>query len=548
MKKIRFWKTKEKPFNALDNRTIHAIPDNVKSDSIKAYRGASEHNYTPIIRRNYTGEKNYGELGSAISYYMDYYILALRSWQAYIESDVAKMVIDNWVLWKIGKGLRLSSEPQLTVLASENVTVSEADAAEFSKIVESRFNLHAKSRFSSYNRLKSLNNLQKVVEKNSVIAGDCLVVQRYYDDGGVNVQVIDGMNVISPLAGDGHYANAKKRGNTIELGIELNSRGGHVAYFVKATDTFKVDRIPARGAATGRTVAYMVYGSEYRLGYSRGMPLIGVMLETIKKMDRYKEAAVGSAEERQKITFFIEHILGSDGENPMLQQMFNAPDLTAGDGNDKNTVKYAASNEDATKMAVTTEKTVLNMPVGSTIKALASDNEMNVGAFMDSNVKYVCAAIGIPFEVAMQKYESNYSSSRMAVKSWEFRLRVEREDFAEQFCQPFYNFWLTMEILTGKVSAPGFIDNMGLANKMVILAYQNARFLGANVPHVDPQKEVKAELLKLGDNSLPISTHRQVSENLGDGEFSANISTYRAEVAENKDLVKDDTEPVVVSK
>ncbi len=103
--------------------------------------------------------------------------------------------------------------------------------------------------------------------------------------------------------------------------------------------------------------------------------------------------------------------------------------------------------------------------------------------------------------------------------------------------QPIYNFWQMMEIVNGKMNAPGYLEFMKSNNKMILLAYQNARFLGVNVPHVDPQKEVKAELLKLGGSKLPISTHKQVSENLGDGEWDANVSTYKQELNDNQELI-----------
>ena len=70
---------------------------------------------------SYDGEKNLGEIGPARNYLMNYPMLRVRSWQAYVESEVAQIVLNKWTTWVIGTGLKLRCEPAKLVLEQEGV-------------------------------------------------------------------------------------------------------------------------------------------------------------------------------------------------------------------------------------------------------------------------------------------------------------------------------------------------------------------------------------------------------------------------------------------
>jgi capsid protein len=279
-------------------------------------------------------------------------------------------------------------------------------------------------------------------------------------------------------------------------------------------------------------MAYLVYGSRYRLDNVRGLPLISSVLETLRKLDRYKEAAVGGAEERQKIAYTIEHNADSTGEDPTLAKMAQSSALGMGEAPEsKSTDEYEAA---ATKVATMTQKSTINMPIGAALKMHASAMESGFKDFYTTNIQFVTAAMNIPYEVALSMYNSNYSASRAAIKEWEHSMKFKRQVFAEQYYQPFYNLWLEMAILSGKINAPGYIKAINDKNIMAIGAYSSAKWMGANVPHIDPVKEVVAARLRLGDDLTPLSTYDQESETLSVGDFNQNIEKVRTE----KELVK----------
>lgn len=135
----------------------------------------------------------------------------------------------------------------------------------------------------------------------------------------------------------------------------------------------------------------------------------------------------------------------------------------------------------------------------------------------------------MPYEVAMAMYNSNYSASRAAIKDWEHSMKTDRFYFAAQFYQPIYNLFFELNILLGKLQAPGYLNAMVQKNEMAIAAYTASRWLGPIVPHIDPLKEVTAERLKLGDDVTPLTTYDQATETLGSGDFSTIIQKVKSE-------------------
>lgn len=482
---------------------------------------------SPIVRETYTGEKTPGEMGAAKDYILQYEYLRVRSWQSFLTSEITQAIINKYCTWVIGNGLYVQSEPERTILKQEGITALDPD---FVDNVQKRFNLWISLRQSDSAGMFPINQLAFETYKNAIVGGDVLTIN-YPENSNVTQQIIDGSHVISPDTTSTYWKEAQERGNRIEYGVEIGPNNEHVAYFVCGVDNkfYRVERI---GKKSGRLMAYLVYGSRYRLDNVRGLPLISSVLETLRKLDRYKEAAVGGAEERQKIAFTIEHNSNSTGEDPLLAKMEQSNLLGMGEAPEsKSKLEYEAA---ATKIATTTQKAAINMPIGAQLKMHASAMESGFKDFYTTNIQFVCAAVGIPYEVALAMYNSNYSASRAAIKEWEHSMKTARQRFSEQYYQPFYTLWLEMAILSGKINAPGYIKAMNERNIMALGAYSSARWLGANVPHIDPVKEVVAERLKLGDDFTPLTTYDQASETLGSGDFNQNIEKIKTE----KEVVK----------
>lgn len=489
--------------------------------------------YRTIFTVNYDGEKNMGEMGPIRDYRPDYLALRARSWQAYLDSDIAQTIIKKYNKWVIGAGLKLQAEPVKKVLESEGI---KFDTEKFNEVVEARFGVYAKSVDADFAGMKNLHRIAKRTHINAIVGGDVLVILRYIDDS-VKVQLVDGAHVVPPITGNDFYNQARENGNRIQHGIELSPTGKHVAYYVKKPGQllYEVERIPARSTDSGLTVAFLVYGLEYRLDNHRGLPLISAVMEEIKKLDRYKDASVGKAEEVAKVAYQVVHQLGSTGENPLAKNLAKALNADAA-GDD--VPRDIQGKQLADTVAVTTNKQAFNNPIGSEIKTLTNQGEIGFKDFFTVNRDGVCSAIGIPPEVAMSIYNSNFSASRAALKDWEHTLGVDRTEFSADFYQHVYNFFLDIEILRNKVQAPGYLLARLRGNSFVLSAYRTARFVGASVPHIDPLKEVNAERAKLGPAGamIPLTTVEAATESLNGGDSDQNIEQFAEEMKQAKKL------------
>ena len=224
---------------------------------------------------------------------------------------------------------------------------------------------------------------------------------------------------------------------------------------------------------------------------------------------------------QQRFLYTFEHKEFSDGTNPDLSKEIEA--LT-------NSTQTTTTN-DLTKQTSlvkrTYEKEPINLPVGVTMKKVTGGMETNQEAFTTGNFIYICAAVEIPYEVALMKYVNSFSSSRMASQSWLQILKMKRTSFNDSFNKPFYNLFLDIQILLGKIPADGYLTALNKKDVILIEAYRNARFIGPGVPQADPSKEVKSEILKI-DNKL--TSREEAMEVLGNNnDFSTVIDKLAVE-------------------
>jgi len=472
-------------------------------------------NITPLI---FDGEKTPYELGSPKDYYLDYHSLRARAWQAYIESPIVQNVIKKYSLWVVGSGLKLQSNPidLITGLSDDEIKL-------YSQKVEAHFRLSASMKQSSYSGMMNLHELAAEAFKNAILSGDVLNIVRF-DGQNVTHELIDGCYISTPFG-----MNQLENGNKIIDGVEIDSKGNHVAFYVQNYE-LKWDRISAYGEKTGRLQAWLFYGMRYKLNSVRGMSLLTAILEMDNKLNRYQDATLGSAEENAKVPYTIEHNQFSDGENPLVRQL--AQSIGKNKGTAPETQNIIDAENIATKVAQTTSKQTYNMPIGSTLKRNTFTTDLSFKDYFGVNIDIIYITVGIPPEVAADKFGGAYSGSRAALKSWEYKLMVDRILYLKnQFYKPNFDYWLDMQVLTNKIDVPLYLEAIFKKDIFKLEAFRNCRFIGATVPHIDPVKEVKAERMKLGGkfDDIPLTTAEQSCEALNTGDFDQNIKKVEDE-------------------
>lgn len=482
----------------------------------------------------YDGEKNVGEAGPIINYLNDYNGLRARSWQLYYESEIAQTIIKRSVTWTISRGLRLEAQPNELVLQSEGYAINKDTFKGIDDIIEARWKVWAASKKCSYDGIYNLAGLAREQQKNKWVAGDVLVVLRYKKNQ-LTVQLIDGACVKTPygivdwMEGMPVLPGSERVIN----GVVLNDRGQHVAYWVQ-TSLLAFERVECVSKKTGMTMAYMVYGQRYRLNNTRGIPLLSVVNESAKILDRYKTATLGNAEETAKTVMSVEHESFSDGGNPMTENLTRAINPTK----PTDIAKDIDGNVLANNIAVTTGKQVFNMPIGAKLTKLNHTAELHYKEFFETNANAICSTVSIPPEVAFMKYDSNFSASRAALKDWEHTIIVNRDEAATDFYQPIYSMWLFIEVMTGKINLPGYLQAYMENNQTALDAFTESLWKGPTVPHIDPKKEVEAVRAMLGDNaaSLPLTTLENATEMLNQGDYDENAKQFAEELQEAKDM------------
>ena len=484
---------------------------------------------TGYFSEYFNGEKNLGEIGAIKNYYLDYNSLRLRSWQSYLESEITQTVINRYAKWVVGSGLKLKSEPNIKYLENNEASI---DVIKFTSNVESSFQLYAKSKLCDYSGMDSLNEIAKKAFINSKVGGDILVVLRVVN-GFLKIQLIDGAHVCDEYNSSEHNPQYLKNGNKVIHGIEMSKTGEHVAYYIHKGNN-EYERIKRKNKL-GIVQSFLVgSGLRMRINNYRDIPSISAILETLKKLERYKEATVGSAEEQNKIPYTIEHGTASTGENPLQGQMAKAFNI----GNSDQVAEDIDGDQLADNIAATTNKQVFNMPIDSSLKSLDAKMQLYFRDFYTLNEDVTYYTIGMPPDVARSKYDSNFSASRAALKDWEHTLLVERSQYFEYFYEKIYRYWFNLNILQNNIQAPKYsLSNESLVNE----AYLSSRFIGVGVPHIDPEKEVRAERLKLGETGarIPLTTVEKSTEQLNAGDSEQNIIQYSKELEDFNELTPD---------
>lgn len=519
---------------------IRVLENKIETLEVNSLYRGSRGVWYPVVTEHFDGEKTPGEMGVIRNLLPNHEALRFRVYEAELKSDIVKIITGKFFKWVVGSGLKLDAKPNLDVLKTEGIL--EKDLKQFRKDVEARFSIYAKSKHSDYHFMDNLHGKADEAFRTSFLGGDCLCVLRVNKNNDLSMQVIDGQHLSSPVFDGAMVKAVQKRGNTLHKGIEVSANGRHIAFFVlvKEKDGIfsKHKRILARGKKTGRLIAWIVYSDKHRIDHHRGIPKITSILEKVEKLDRYTEAAVGSAEERAKIVFTIEHDKDSDGENPLIGKARQAAGML--NNASPETAGYALGEKTAATIAATTSKQTFNMPIGSKLKALHSTTEIQYDSFSKAVFYFLCAAVDIPPEVALQQYEQNYSSSRAAINGWGYVVNIYRQKFAEKFYQPFYDMWLELEIIKNKITAPGFISALQKNNYMITESYSSAEFTGVNMPHIDPLKEVNAIRKMLGNKTDPLISREKAAELLGVGDWEKNIEKYEQE----QEFIPEIDEPV----
>ena len=446
--------------------------------------------------RNWGGDKWDGSFGTTKVFAANYWQLRTRSDQLFHENLYARGLIRRLTTAEINTGLTLEAEPNHNLISG----LGEEQAQEWSEEVESRYEIFSRTpALCDYEGRRTMAVLQETVRREALVSGDVLVVLRHsrVPNTPPSVQIIRGSRVASPIG-----ATRPREGNTIVHGVEIDKRGRQVAYHVSRASPFRdtlapfsasdissleTTRIPAFGERSGKRMAWLVYGTDFRQDDVRGQPLLSIILQSLKEIDRYRDSEQRAATVNSLLAMFIEKDQGVLGTKPITGGAIRQ-DRISGTGLDGQAREYNLAN---------------SIP-GLVFEDLAPGEKPKSFDAVRPNVNYaqfeaaVLAAIAwaneIPPEVLMLSFNSNYSASRAAINEFKAYISKTRRNFGSEFCQIVYVEWLITETLAGRIpQSSGFLGAFRDPSRFDEFgAWTLAEWGGPVKPSIEHHKDVKA--------------------------------------------------------
>jgi capsid protein len=422
------------------------------------------------------GNKYVGGLGAPTFLFTDYWALRLHSAKLFKENLYARGLIRRLVTNEVNKGLSLEAIPDNNIL-----DIGEDFKNDWSEKVESRFQIWGKNpQVCDHMKRNTFGALQRICRAEALVTGDVLVVLHQNQRTKLPaIELVSGHLVQTPLAAN------PRRGNKIVHGVEMDSNKRHVAFWIMQQDgTSK--RLSAFGDRSKRRVAWLVYGTDKRLDDVRGEPILSLVMQSLKEVDRYRDAVQRKAVLNSVLAMFIKKTSDKPGTKPLT-------------GGAVRLDQAALSNPDGStrqfNLAGQIPGLILEeLQEGEEPKAYDSSNtDINFAAFEAAIINAFAWANEIPPGILTLAFQSNYSASRGEVKEFTMYLDKSRSERADEFDEPIYQEWLISEVLIGKVIAPGLLEAWRDPLQHDIFgAWVLSDWSGAIKPNVDMKKEVDA--------------------------------------------------------
>lgn len=459
------------------------------------------------------GEKYPGGYGVTEILLTDYWTLRLRSAELFKKNLYARGLLRRLVTNVINTGLTLESFPDEEILG-----YPEDGLTEWSERVEARNHIWTQNaRICDYQERRTFQELQQDCKLEAMIEGDVLVIMRQHPLTKLpQIQLVQGSKIRTPF---GQPLNLPD-GHRIVHGVQLDERGRHHGFWVCLDpDGLKAEFIPAYGQRTGRRMAWLVYGTDKRMDEVRGEPLLSLVLQSLKDMDRYRDAALRKAVMNSVLAMWVEKTEDKPGTQPLTGGATRRDKvIDTQDSKGPRKLNFAGM---LPGVAIETLQT------GEKIQTHGSGAEVQFGPFEESIVQAIAWANQIPPEILKLAFSNNYSASQAAINEFKMFLNKERTDFGHDFCQPVYVEWLISETLLGAIEAPGLLEAWRDPSKYDVFgAWVDSDWSGAIKPSTDLVKQARGMKMIVAEGW---STNERASREITGTKFRKNIKRLKRE-------------------
>ncbi len=419
--------------------------------------------------------------------------LRSESRDAYRNQPLVRGAIDTKRYNTIGSGLALQSQPNHDVIG-----ISEEQAALWAKDTEFKFiRLWSENKNCDAERTKYFDSIQDVAFSSTLLSGDICALLPHIDRGSLfslTVQLIEADRLSNP----NNAMDDEKTAGGITVGKYGDPETYHFNKYHPGGLSYLNEwvSVPAYGKESGRP--NVIHLAEYlRPGQRRGVPILAPVLESLKVLSEYTTAELEAALVSGLFTTFVKTETG-ELPDPLPSDV--------DDDNDDRTMQLAPG-------------LIVGLKPGEDIET-ANPGRPNQAfdAFVMSIIKQIGAALQVPYELLIKHFSSSYSASRAALLEAYKAFKTRRIWFAKNFCQPIYEEWLYEAVITGVITAPGFLES-----ETIRRAYGVAAWIGPAPGQLDPGKETSAALARV-EAGFSTRTEETMMMNTGDFETNARIA------------------------
>ena len=338
-----------------------------------------------------------------------------------------------------------------------------------------------------------LRDWQRVGFRSAKVSGDVGVARRYVRRPGQ----VYGTKVV--LIEADRICNPNRMGDTatVQGGVHLGSEGEVLGFHIADRHpgdlgaALKWSYVPARGPSG--LVQFILAAEIERPGQVRGVPLFAAVEEDLKQLGSYSAAEIKAAiNDAYLFAFETSPAEVDDDGNPIL---------TRADG----------QQDDAGELTLE-DLTVVSLPPGRTVdtKVPARPNTAFEG-FVAAFCKQVGAALGIPYELLLMRFEASFSASRGALELAYKVAMIEQAWWVRSVLMTIREWQFTEMVALGRFDAPGFFTD-----PIKRAAWLGCMWVGPTRVQINPQVEASADET---DINLGVKTREQVMTERTGGDF-----------------------------
>lgn len=390
------------------------------------------------------------------------------------------------------------------------------------------FKLWAENSMCDAERQQNFYGLQELAFLSMLMSGDVFALFGMKENKRTPYQTVirllEADRISTPESMGDSISMETEGGGRIIDGVEISKEGEVIRYHVASRSPLSENdqselywtAIDAFGKDTGLPNILHVMTHE-RPEQRRGVPFVASEIEQLKQFSRYMNAELAANVVSSMLTCFIT-TSEDDGKFAMEDAVNDEEKVT----------------EDELQLELA-PGAIYNLPPGknvTTVNPLRSNTQFET--FVNTVIMTIASSMGIPKEVLVKKYESNYTAARAALLDFWRTVKVYRTRFNTAFNQPVYEQWLSEAVAAGRIEAPGFFDDPAIRQ-----AWCGCVWMGASMGHVDPLKEVNAAAARIQNN---ISTQEQEAAEFNGNDWAANVRQRIKEMQALSELGEEENE------